>query len=136
VRFDGRIVVLLEDDAGQLQATRLAFERRGATVIATRSQVEFWSEIEQLSRPPDLCILDLVLGGAGSRGGHGEPATSASDLAWLRRRFGGRTGAVVVTSYAAHPQLATIVDTPVFEKPLNDFKIDAIGALMQPRSRV
>ena len=135
VRFDGRVVVLLEDDAGQLQATRLAFERRGATVIATRNQVEFWSEIEQLSRPPDLCILDFVLGGVASWAGDGETTTSASDIAWLKKRFGDRTSAVVVTANSAHPKLATIVDTPVFKKPLSDAKIDAIGALLPQRSK-
>jgi CheY-like chemotaxis protein len=131
VRLDGRVVVLLEDDPAQLQATRLAFERRGATVIAARSRVEFWSEIEHLSRPPDLCVLDFVLGRANSALMEGGAATSANDLAWLRKRFGDQTRAVVLTANPTHPQLATIGDTPMFEKPLNDAKINAIGALLQ-----
>jgi two-component sensor histidine kinase/CheY-like chemotaxis protein len=131
VRLDGRAVVLLEDDPAQLQATRLAFERRGATVIAARNQVEFWNEIEQLSRPPDLCVLDFVLGRANSALMEGGAATSANDLAWLRKRFGDQTRAVVLTANSTHPQLATIGDTPMFEKPLNDADINAIGALLQ-----
>jgi len=131
IRLDGRVVVLLEDDPAQLQATRLAFERRGATVIAARSRVEFWSEIEQLSRPPDLCVLDFVLGRARSALMEGGAAASANDLAWLRKRFGDQTRAVVLTANPTHPQLAAIGDTPMFEKPLNDANINAIGALLQ-----
>jgi len=131
LRLDGRVVVLLEDDASQLQATRLAFERRGATVFAARNQVEFWSDIEQLSRPPDLCVLDFVLGRAGSAGKDSAKATSANDLAWLKKRFRQRTKVVVLTANATHPQLAEIGDTSIFEKPLNDETIDAIVALLQ-----
>lgn len=136
VRFDGRIVVLLEDDASQLQTMRLAFERRGATVIAARNRVELWNEIEQLSRPPDLCVLDFVLCPAWPVTKVGAAATSANDLAWLERRFGDRTRAVVVTANASHPQLATIADTPVIEKPLSETKMDAIGALLRLSSEL
>ena len=132
VRFDGRSVVLLEDDAAQLQAMRLAFERRGATVVAAHSRVEFWSEIEALSRPPDLCVLDFVLGRAGPAAIAGEATTSANDIEWLRKRFGDRTRAVVLTASRTHAQLATIGETPVFEKPLTDATIDAIGAFLGP----
>lgn len=130
-RFDRRLVVLHDDDAGQLRATALAFERRGATVVATRSRVEFWSEIEQLPRPPDLCVLDFALGRACAEPTARAESTSASDLAWLSKRFGGRTRAVVLTASAADPRLAMIGDTPVFEKPLTDDRIDAIGALLK-----
>jgi len=130
-RFDRRVVVLLEDDTRQLRATALAFERRGATVIAARSRVEFWSEIEQLPRPPDLCVLDFVIGRARSELADEAASTSANDLAWLGKRFGRRTRTVVLTASAGDPQLATIGDTPVFEKPLTDAKIDAIGALLK-----
>ena len=132
VRLDNKVVVLLEDDAGQLQAARLAFERRGATVIATRSRVEFWSEIEELSHPPDLCVLDFVLRRGGSPGADGNVATSANDTVWLRKRFGKRTRLAVLTANAAHPRLASIGDALVFEKPLSDAKIDAIVALLEP----
>jgi two-component sensor histidine kinase len=134
VRFDGKVVVLLDDDAAQLQAMRLAFERRGATVIAARSRVEFWGEIETLSRPPDLCVLDFVLGRDGSAAQAGGAGTSASDIEWLGKRFADRTRTVVLTANRAHPQLSTIGETPVLEKPLSDAKIDVIGTLMQPLS--
>ena len=130
VRLDGRVVVLLEDDAGQLQAMRLAFERRGATVVAARSRVEFWSEIEALSQPPDLCVLDFVLGRDRSAGVDGAASTSASDLVWLKKRFGQQTRLAVVTSNPSHPQLAAAGRTPVIGKPLDDAKIDAICALL------
>ena len=61
----------------------------------------------------------------------GGAAASANDLAWLRKRFGDQTRAVVLTANPTHPQLAAIGDTPMFEKPLNDAKINAIGALLQ-----
>ena len=131
VRFDGKIVVLLEDDAAQLQAARLAFERRGATVIAARSRVEFWSEIEALSRPPDLCVLDFVLRRPGSAGVDRSSLTTASDLMWLTKRFGGRTRLIVVTANPTHPQLTAVGQTPVFEKPLTDPRIDQIGVLLK-----
>ena len=130
IRLDGRIVVLLDDDASQLQAMRIAFERRGATVIAARNQIEFWSEIEQLSRPPDLCVLDFVLGRTGTALKEGLSPTTANDLTWLKGRFGERTRAVVLAANIAHPKLVTIADTPVFEKPLCDAKFDAIAALL------
>jgi hypothetical protein len=41
---------------------------------------------------------------------------------------------VVLTANPAHPQLAGIGGTPVFEKPLNDAKIDEIGAVPQRSS--
>jgi hypothetical protein len=135
VRLDGKIVVLLEDDVSQLQATRLAFERRGATVIATRNRVEFWNEIEQLLCPPDLCILDFVLGRARGAGIEGGAATSANDLEWLGKRFGERTRNVVLTANSTHTWLAK-GDTPVFEKPLDDGKIDAICALLRSTPEV
>jgi CheY-like chemotaxis protein len=131
VRLDGRIVVLLEDDASQLQATRLTFERRGATVIASRNQIELWNEIEQLSRPPDLCVLDFVLGRTGLSGTDGARVMSASAISWLKKRFGAWTKVVILTANRAHPQLAGIGETPIFEKPLNDRTIDAIVALLQ-----
>lgn len=134
VRLDGKVVVVLEDDAGQLQAMRLAFERRGAIVFATRSRVEFWSEIEALSRPPDLCVLDFVLGRTRSAGRDLATPTSANDLTWLRKRFGDRTPLVVVTANPAHPLLVAIGQTPTFEKPLTDAKIDAIGGLLKSTS--
>lgn len=134
VRLDGRLVVLLEDDAGQLQAMRLAFERRGATVVAVRTRVELWNEIAQLPRPPDLCVLDFVLGRSGPPGIDSATVTSVNDLAWLRERFGDRTRLVVLTANPAHPQLAAIGGTPVFQKPLNDAKIDEIGEVPQRSS--
>jgi CheY-like chemotaxis protein len=135
LRLDGRIVVLLEDDAAQLQATRLAFERRGAKVVAARGQVEFWSEIEQLPRPPDLCVLDFILGRAGPWRADGAPLTSANDIAWLKKRFGNQTKVVLLTANPGVPQLATIGDVPIFQKPLQDATIDAMGAdLLLPRT--
>lgn len=132
VRLDGKVVVLLEDDPAQLQATRLAFERRGATVCAARNRVEFWSEIETLSRPPDLCVLDFVLGRAGSAlEGESGAATRTNDFVWLARRFGDRTCAVLLTANLTHPQIAAIDEMSVFEKPLTHAKIDAICALVQ-----
>ena len=92
--------------------------------------MEFWSEIEQLARPPDLCLLDFVLRRAGlpdvSRA-----TTSASDLVWLKKRFGERTRVLALTADAAHPELATIGDTPVFDKPLDDEKIEAIEVMLR-----
>jgi anti-sigma regulatory factor (Ser/Thr protein kinase)/CheY-like chemotaxis protein len=135
LRLDGRIVVLLEDDAAQLQATRLAFERRGAKVVAARSQVEFWSEIEQLPRPPDLCVLDFILGRAGPWRADGARLTSANDIAWLKKRFGNQTKVVLLTANPGVPQLAAIGDVPIFQKPLQDATIDAMGAdLLLPRT--
>jgi CheY-like chemotaxis protein len=128
--FDGMVVVLLEDDASQLQATRLAFERRGATVVATRNRVEFWSEIEQMARPPDLCLLDFELRRGGRRDA-GRVTTSANDVVWLKKRFGQRTHVLALIADAAHPELATIGDTPVFDKPLDDAKIEAIDVMLQ-----
>ena len=136
IRLDGRLVVLLEDDASLLQAIRLAFERRGAAVIAAQNQVELWNEIEQLSRTPDLFVLDFVLGRPGNSGEGGAKATSANDLAWLKKRFGQRTKVVVLTANATQPQLAGIGDTPIFEKPLSDETIDAIVALLRPPPEV
>lgn len=133
-RLDGKVVVLLEDDAGQLQAMRLAFERRGATVLAARSRVEFWGEIEALSRSPDLCVLDFVLGRGGAAGVDSGPPTCTNDLMWLAKRFGERTRRVVVTANQSHPQLAAIDRTPVFEKPLTEPKIEAICALLMSPS--
>jgi len=136
LRLDGRIVVLLEDDAAQLQATRLVFERRGAKVVAARSQVEFWSEIEQLPRPPDLCVLDFILGRAGPWRADGARLTSANDIAWLKKRFGSQTKVVLLTANAGVPQLAAIGDVPIFKKPLQDATIDAMGAgLPLPRTQ-
>ena len=134
IRLDGRVVVLLEDDPAQLQATRLAFERRGATVIAARSRVEFWSEIEHLSRPPDLCVLDFVLGRARHSETGDARATSANDIAWLRKRFGARTEVVILTANWAHPQLRAVGDRLIFEKPLTDATINEIGALLPVHS--
>lgn len=134
VRLDGRLVLLLEDDASLLEATRLAFHRRGATVIAARSRVEFWNEIEQLPRPPDLCVLDFVIGRPGRGGGDGSQVTSANDLAWLKKRFGDRTKAVILTANPAHPHLKGIGDVPVFEKPLNNETMDAMVTFLQAGS--
>ncbi|MCU0764960.1 MAG: ATP-binding protein [Burkholderiaceae bacterium] len=133
-RFDRRVVVLRDDDARRLRATALAFERRGATVVAARSRVEFWSEIEQLPHPPDLCVLDLGCGCTQREPTDPAESTGASDLAWLGKRFGNRTRAVVLTASAADPTPATIGGTPVFAKPLTDDAIDAIGALLTASS--
>ena len=132
VRFDGRVVVLLEGDAVQLQATRIAFERRGAKVIAARNRVEFWNEIEALSRPPDLCVLDLVIGSIGSASVEGATATTEGNLVWLKRRFGDHTRAVLLAAYGTHQTLEAIFDTPVIDKPLSDAKLDLLGALLSP----
>ena len=134
LRLDGRIVVLLEDDAAQLQATRLAFERRGATVVAARSRVEFWSEIEQLQRPPDLCVIDFLVGPRGSPALGGARPTSANDITWVRKRFGDRTKVVVLTAYSGDARLARLNETPIFEKPLNQKKMDAIAAVVRESS--
>ena len=134
LRLDGRIVVLLEDDAAQLQATRLAFERRGAKVVAARSQVEFWSEIEQLPRPPDLCVVDFLVGLRGSPALSGARATSANDITWVRKRFGDRTKVVVLTAHSGDARLARSHETPIFEKPLNEEKMDAIAAVVRESS--
>ena len=131
IRLDGRVVVLLEDDASQLEATRLAFKRYGASVIAARSQVEFWNEIEQLEAPPDLCVLDFVLGRRGASGLDGVKATTANDFAWLKKRFGWRTRVIILTANASHPQLALVDETSIFEKPLTRATIGAIAASLR-----
>lgn len=130
LRLDGRLVVLLDDDAGQLASTRLAFQRRGATVITAQSQIEFWNEIEQLPLSPDICVLDFVLGRSGRGGGDGLQLTSVNDLAWLKKRFGDRTKIVILTAYPAHPQLKGAGDVPIFEKPLDNETMDAVVTLL------
>jgi CheY-like chemotaxis protein len=131
LRLDGQLVVLLEDDASVLEATRLAFLRRGATVIAARNQVEFWNEIEQLPRPPDLCVFDFFLGPNGPLARVGTRATSANDISWVRNRFGDRTKVVVLSAEKDHPQLAGVWNAPVLAKPLTDETMDEIAILLR-----
>jgi len=135
LRLDGRLVVLLDDDASLLEAVRLAFQRRGAMVIVARSQVEFWNEIEQLPQPPDLCVLDFILGRTGLLAKDSPDATSANDIAWVKKRFGERTKAVVLTAQPGHPQLAAVGNVPIFEKPLSDETMDEIVTLLQTAPR-
>lgn len=130
VRLDGKVVVLLEDDASVLEATRLAFQRRGATVIAARNQVEFWNEIERLPRPPDLCVMDFLLEREGPPARGDSKASSANDVDWVRKRFGDRTKVVILTAHPGHSKLSRIGATPIFEKSLNDERMDAIAALV------
>jgi two-component sensor histidine kinase len=136
-RFDGMLVVLLEDDPGQLQAMRLAFERRGATVFAARNRVEFWSEIEQLARPPSLCVLNLAPGRVGQSRADGATPTSVHDVAWLKTRFGSRTKVVLLTAKPTDPQLEATADVLIFREPLEDATFDALRArLTSPHTSI
>lgn len=124
-RLDGKLVVVLDDNLDVLTETSILLRRRGATVITAQSEVEFWTEVQQLTSIPDLFVLDFMLGPSAE----GRDATSATSLAWLRNRYQGELKAVIVTADPTHPDLLEIGDTPVFEKPLTDKTINEIAGL-------
>lgn len=128
VHLDGQVVVVLDDDADVLAQTSILLQRRGASVIAVQNEIDFWVEVQQQTKMPNLFILDYLLG---AEARIGKAATTSACLSSLRKRYRNELKVVIVTADPCHPGLADVGDTPIFEKPMTDELLAAILAAVR-----
>jgi two-component system, sensor histidine kinase len=118
----GKIVAIIDDQANVLDTMRVRFEQLGAAVVAEDNEIEFIGKVAQLKRPPDLCILDFMLGTS---------STAIRCLAMIRQRWGAdQIKAIILTGNPHHPELRNITNAPVIEKPLNEANLRKIAAVL------
>lgn len=56
------LIIVIEDDPGVLEATRIALEARGCRVIAGSSAEPVLENLAEIDETPDLLLVDLALG--------------------------------------------------------------------------
>lgn len=81
-------VLVIEDDAMQLEGIGLLLKGWGYSVIPTRSIGEACASLDRIRQAPDLVLSDLRLGG---------PETGIDAIREVRRRCGRRVPGVIVT---------------------------------------
>lgn len=113
----GTLIGLLDDDQAVLEATRAAFSVRGARVIAHTKPLYFLHDIALLPNPPDLLVVDFLLGG-----GH----TVELWIKVLQGRYGPDLPVVILTAHPNHPEIQRLSGVIVLEKPLSRQHIERL----------
>jgi two-component system, sensor histidine kinase len=117
-----KLVVVIDDDLAVLRTTERLFEALGVEVFADHDPLRWLGIVTDLTRPPDLVLLDFQL--------RDHDCSILLDV--VRRKWAApRTKVLVLTGAPEGPGLSEVAaSVPVLRKPLTDEKFDLLLGLL------
>jgi len=121
----GKIVAIVDDQKPVLDLMRMTFEGMGAKVVAHTDDLSMLSELHDISRCPDLFLLDFMIG-----------ATYVDKIIKpLQNKYGRENlRMIIITGQPSHPRLKVgelAASVPVIGKPLSEVHIRTIVEVLR-----
>jgi len=121
----GKIVAIVDDQKPVLDLMRMTFEGMGAKVVAHTDDLGMLSELHDISRCPDLFMLDFMIGST----------TVDKIIRPLQNKYGPENlRMIIITGQPSHPRLNNAewaASVPVIAKPLSEAHLATIIDILE-----